>query len=180
MDHGEASSFALMDFERDEGKTWPAAPASSDVTIEAEIDEDPMPSRSRCAISRHRVAHRDALTPTIKGSSSTLDEPSISRPASTSTSTFPAGASAAPSRWPTRRLTGREVELNIRIVPGGAGTTYLHEQLQVGDRVRLSVPTDASSCASRQTCRIFMAGGSGLSSLRSMILDLLEAGAHGR
>jgi hypothetical protein len=25
VDHGEASNFALMDFERDEGKTWPAA-----------------------------------------------------------------------------------------------------------------------------------------------------------
>ena len=41
VDHGEASSFALMDFERDEGKllTCSAKPRS-DVTIEADIDVD--------------------------------------------------------------------------------------------------------------------------------------------
>ncbi len=41
IDHGEASSFALMDFERDEGKllTCCARPRS-DVTIEADIDVD--------------------------------------------------------------------------------------------------------------------------------------------
>ena len=32
-------------------------------------------------------------------------------------------------------LTGREIELNIRIVPGGVGTSYLHQQLKAGDRV---------------------------------------------
>jgi phenol hydroxylase P5 protein len=42
VDHGEASSFALMDFERDEGKTLACcARLQSDVTIEAEIDEEP-------------------------------------------------------------------------------------------------------------------------------------------
>lgn len=41
VDHGEASSFALMDFERDEGKllTCCARPRS-DVTIEADLDVD--------------------------------------------------------------------------------------------------------------------------------------------
>ncbi len=39
IDHGEASSFALMDFERDEGKTLACcARLESDVTIEAEIE----------------------------------------------------------------------------------------------------------------------------------------------
>jgi ferredoxin-NADP reductase len=30
--------------------------------------------------------------------------------------------------------TGNEIELNIRIVPGGAGTTWIHNELKVGDR----------------------------------------------
>ncbi len=34
--------------------------------------------------------------------------------------------------------TGREVELNIRIVPGGRGTTWIHEQLQ-GRRPRAAL-----------------------------------------
>ncbi|WP_240008553.1 2Fe-2S iron-sulfur cluster-binding protein, partial [Pseudaquidulcibacter saccharophilus] len=41
VDHGAASPFALMDFERDEGKTLACeCRLQSDVTIEADIDED--------------------------------------------------------------------------------------------------------------------------------------------
>ena len=41
VDQGEASAFALMDFERDEGKTLPCvARPKSDVVLEADIDVD--------------------------------------------------------------------------------------------------------------------------------------------
>ena len=50
VDHGAASSFALMDFERDEGKLLPcAACPRSDVVIEADIDVD---ESSRCTPCR--------------------------------------------------------------------------------------------------------------------------------
>jgi phenol hydroxylase P5 protein len=72
---------------------------------------------------------------------------------------------------------GREIELNIRIVPGGVGT-YLHEQLKAGDRITISGPYGRFFVRkSAATASIFMAGGSGLSSPRSMILDLLEEGS---
>ncbi len=42
VDHGAANPFALMDFERDDGKTLACcATLQSDTTIEAYIDEDP-------------------------------------------------------------------------------------------------------------------------------------------
>ena len=42
VDHADASGFALMDFERADGKTLACtARLLDDVTIEAEIDEDP-------------------------------------------------------------------------------------------------------------------------------------------
>jgi phenol hydroxylase P5 protein len=42
IEHGEASSFALMDFEREEGLCLACcARAESDVTIEADIDDEP-------------------------------------------------------------------------------------------------------------------------------------------
>ncbi len=42
VDHGAANPFALMDFERDEGKALACcATLQSDATIEADIDEDP-------------------------------------------------------------------------------------------------------------------------------------------
>jgi phenol hydroxylase P5 protein len=70
-----------------------------------------------------------------------------------------------------------EVELNIRIVPGGLVTTYIHEQLQVGDKLKLSGPYGRFFIKkSTNTPMLFIAGGSGLSSPKSMILDLLNEG----
>jgi phenol hydroxylase P5 protein len=70
-----------------------------------------------------------------------------------------------------------EIELNVRIVSGGKGTGYLHQTLREGDRLRLSGPYGrffVRQSAARPM--VFMAGGSGLSSPRSMILDLLDGG----
>ena len=42
VDHGAASNFALMDYEREEGKALACcATLESDVTIDAEIEEEP-------------------------------------------------------------------------------------------------------------------------------------------
>jgi phenol hydroxylase P5 protein len=69
------------------------------------------------------------------------------------------------------------IELNVRRLPGGAGTTWLHEQLKTGDRLRVSGPYGRFFVReSAQQPLLFMAGGSGLSSPRSMIVDLLSRG----
>lgn len=72
---------------------------------------------------------------------------------------------------------GGEIELNIRIVPGGSGTTYVHEQLKAGDRLTISGPYGRFFVKkSADLPVLFMAGGSGLSSPRAMIHDLLTEG----
>jgi hypothetical protein len=59
VDHGEASPFALMDFEREEGKALACcATLQSDVVIEAEIDEEPDAASSRSRTSRPGHPHR--------------------------------------------------------------------------------------------------------------------------
>ncbi|NTV12254.1 MAG: 2Fe-2S iron-sulfur cluster binding domain-containing protein, partial [Zoogloea sp.] len=142
IDHGEASSFALMDFERDEGKTLACcATLQSDVTIEAEVDEEPDAESIPVRDFEGTVSRIESLTPTIKGVFVQLDDPMH----------FQAGQYIKfhiPGEPATTRAfslanspsTGREVELNVRIVPGGLGTTYIHEKLKVGDRVTLSGP----------------------------------------
>src|SRR3546814_15002432 len=62
-----ASSFALMDFERDEGKTLACcATVEEDVTIEADIDEDPdaeiIPIRDFAGREIGRPACRDRVS----------------------------------------------------------------------------------------------------------------------
>jgi phenol hydroxylase P5 protein len=92
------------------------------VTIEAEIDEEPdaesIPVKDfPGTVTRIEDAHADHQGHFHQAGRA---DP-LSRPASTSTWIFPVWASAAPSPWPMRRGR-REVELNVRIVPGGVGT----------------------------------------------------------
>jgi phenol hydroxylase P5 protein len=71
----------------------------------------------------------------------------------------------------------RMVELNIRHVPGGQATGYIHNELKVGERVRLNGPYGRFFVRrSAPEKLLFLAGGTGLSSPKSMILDLFDNG----
>lgn len=181
VDHGAANPFALMDFERDDGKTLACcATLCSDATIEADIDEDPdaevIPVRDFAA----DIERIELLTPTIKAIHLKLDKPIRFQPGQYVQLEIPGlGQSRAFSIANPPAADGQadRIELNVRLVPGGAGTTWLHEQAREGARLRLSGPYGRFFV--RRSARmpmIFLAGGSGLSSPRSMILSLLAEG----
>ncbi len=177
VDHGKASNFALMDYEREEGKTLACcALLECDTVIEAEmeIDEDArdLPVRDYSGV----VSRIEALTPTIKGIWIQLDDGE--------TLDFQAGQYInlkLPEEIGVRAFSlasppsqSNEIELNVKIVPGGAGTTWLHETLKVGDKISFSGPYGRFFVhKSANLPSLFMAAGSGLSSPRAMILDLL-------
>lgn len=181
VEHGEASTFALMDFEREEGKALACcAMPQSDVTIEADIDVEPDARNIPVEDFAGTVSRIEALTPTIKAIFIKL---SADKPLSFQSGQYvnlhipghpeltrPFSLANAP------QVEG-EIELNIRIVPGGAATTYIHESLKVGDEVTVAGPYGRFFLrTSRATPYLFLAGGSGLSSPRSMIHDLLAEG----
>ncbi len=181
IEHGEASPFALMDFERDERKTLACcATLQSDVTIEADIDEEPDAEVIPVRDFAGTVSRIETLTPTIKGIWITLDESMHFQAGQYINIEVPTLEISRPfslAHAPTQE--GREIELNVRIVAGGAGTTYLTQQLQVGQEVKISGPYGRFFVRkSAQMPTLFMAGGSGLSSPRSMILDLLAQGSE--
>lgn len=178
--HGEASNFALMDFEREEGRTLACcARLESDVVIEADIEEEPDARSIPVRDFTGTVVRMEDLTPTIKGVFIQLDTPID----------FQAGQyinfSIGLEDGMTRAFSlanppssASEIELNVRLVPGGKGTGWVHETLKVGDRVSLSGPYGRFFVRkSANVPTIYLAGGSGLSSARSMILDLLEEGS---
>jgi phenol hydroxylase P5 protein len=180
VDHGEASNFALMDYERDEGLCLACcAIPQSDVTIEADIDIEPDAQNLPVEDFTGKVSRIEDLTPTIKGVWVTLDNPSGLRfqagqyinlfvPGETSARAF--SLANVPSK-------AGEIELNIRLVPSGKATTWVHEILKVGDPIKVSGPYGRFFVRkSTKVAPIFFAGGSGLSSPKSMILDLLEEG----
>jgi len=179
VDHGEASTFALMDFEREEGKTLACcARLESDTVIEAEIDEDPDAQNLPVQDYAGTVVRLEALTPTVRGIWLRLDRP-IRFQAGQYINLEVAALGGLSRAFSLANPPGEAdvVELNVRIVPGGQVTTWLHESLKVGDTLNLSGPYGRFFVKkSAQVPLIFMAGGSGLSSPKSMIEDLLAEG----
>lgn len=180
VDHGEASPFALMDFERDERKTLACcARLASDVTIEADVDEEPDADVIPVRDFHGTVSRIESLTPTIKGIWIRLDESIRFQAGQYVNLDIPSLGISRPFSIASAPDGDHEIELNVRIVAGGAGTAYLHEQLQAGDAITLSGPYGRFFVRrSANLPMIFMAGGSGLSSPRSMILDLLAQGGE--
>lgn len=180
IEHGDVSSFALMDFERDEQKCLACcATAESDLVIEADIDEEPDAENLPVEDFSGTVSRIHDLTPTIKGIWIKLDAAdgihfqagqyiNLELPGELGSRAF--SIASAPN-------DKNEIELNVRIVPGGLGTQYIHEQLKEGDAITISGPYGRFFIRkSADMPVIFMAGGSGLSSPRSMILDLFAEG----
>jgi phenol/toluene 2-monooxygenase (NADH) P5/A5 len=177
VDHGEASTFALMDFEREEGKCLACcARLESDTVIEAEIEDDSDAENLPVEDYQGEVVRIETLTPTIKGIWLKLDRPMHFQAGQYINLEVPAlgGVSRAFS-LANAPQEDNIVELNVRIVPGGQVTTWLHNELKVGETLKLTGPYGRFFVKkSANLPLIFMAGGSGLSSPKSMIEDLLN------
>jgi len=178
VDHGEASNFSLMDYERDSGLTLACcATLQSDVTIETDIEVDVDAQNLPVKDFSGTVSRIENLTPTIKGVWIKLDDASgIGFQAGQYINLqMPGGRGSRAFSLANPPDAAGEVELNVRIVPSGKATTWIHQDLKVGDAVSLSGPYGRFFVRkSAAVPSIFLAGGSGLSSPRSMIVDLLN------
>lgn len=181
VDHGAANPFALMEMERDDGMTLACcATLQSDATIEADIEDEPdaqvIPVRDFSAT----VVRIEQLTPTIKALHLRLNQPIRFQAGQYVQVQIPGaegGRAFSIANAPGTDGQSSEIELNVRLVPGGAGTTWLHQSLHEGDTVQITGPYGRFFVRqSAQLPMVFMAGGSGLSSPRSMILELLAQG----
>lgn len=179
IDQGEASTFALMDFEREEGKTLACCcRLESDTVIEAEIEEDPDSRNLPVQDYEGEVVRIEALTPTIRGIWLKLDRPMDFQAGQYINLEVPGGDGQSRAfSLASSPQSGDVVELNVRIVPGGQVTTWLHEKLEIGEKLKLTGPYGRFFVKkSAHVPLVFMAGGSGLSSPKSMIEDLLAEG----
>ncbi len=71
------------------------------------------------------------------------------------------------------------VSLLVTRVPGGESSTWIHDRLRVGDEVSLSGPYGAFVDDPASTApALFLAAGSGLAPIRSLIEAALSAGAR--
>jgi Na+-transporting NADH:ubiquinone oxidoreductase subunit F len=70
------------------------------------------------------------------------------------------------------------IELEIRLVPNGICTTYVHNYLKEGDEVLLNGPYGDFSLRETERPMICIAGGSGMAPLKSILLDMAEKGSE--
>lgn len=184
VDHGAANPFALLEFEKDEGKTLACcATLQDDVTIEADIEEEPdaqiIPVQDFSAV----VSKIIDLTPTIKAVYLRLSKAMHFQAGQYVQISMPASSGVEGSRAfsiansPQAVAQTNEIELNVRIVPNGAMTSFIHQHLKVGDELNVTGPFGRFFVRKSLTSpMLFLAGGSGLSSPLSMIADLLHEG----
>ncbi len=177
VDIGEASPFALMDFEREEGKCLACvATALSDLVIEADIDEEPDAENYPMQDFEGTVTALSDLTPTAKGVFIELDGDGIQFQAGQYINLHIPGVEL-PRAFSLANVPSEKqsIELNVRHVSGGQATEYIHNNLKVGDKLKLNGPYGRFFVRSSAPEKfLFLAGGTGLSSPKSMILDLLE------
>lgn len=176
--HNHASSFALMDMEREEGLCLACcATLTSDVVIEADIEEEPDFAQYPVRDFEGTVSRIEQLTPSIKGVWIHVDGEGVKFQAGQYLNLFLPGIDV-PRAFSIASVpsTPNEIELHVRKVEGGIGTAHIHETMQIGDSVKFSAPFGQFFVRkSAPEPIIFFAGGSGLSSPKSMILDLLES-----
>jgi Na+-transporting NADH:ubiquinone oxidoreductase subunit F len=71
----------------------------------------------------------------------------------------------------------KQVELLIRLVPGGIATTWVHKHLKVGDSVELVGPFGEFGVHDTRATMLCVAGGSGMAPFKSILYHMFETGA---
>jgi phenol hydroxylase P5 protein len=181
VDHGASSSFALMDFERDEGMLLPCcARPRSDVTIEADIDVDedleifPVQDYTGTVVSLEDIA-KDTKRIVIE-----LDRDLDFNAGQYLKFQVPdAGVDRTYSiaSLPTEK---RLLEFHIRRTAGGVATDgWIFRSLAVGDQMSVSGPYGRFVLhVGDDRPAVLVAGGTGLAPIKSMIRHALENNAY--
>lgn len=178
VDQGEASSFALMDFEREQGYALLcSALPLSDITIDvSDYEEEELTAAPPIQEYQAEVESILALTHDIRGIHLQLLEPAVM--------TFKAGQyvdvlvpetrewrSYSMANPPSRNA---ELELMIKLMPGGLFSTYADRQLQPGERLTLQGPYGSFFLRDTNRPAIFIAGGSGMAPILALLRDMAE------
>ncbi len=77
----------------------------------------------------------------------------------------------------SRPSDSSHIELLIRLVPGGIATTWVHQNLKVGDTVEAVGPFGEFHIHDTDAIMVCVAGGSGMAPFKSMLNHMAETGA---
>ncbi len=180
VDLGDASPYALLDSERDEGYALICvARPRGDVTIEGELDVDE-------GVDIHPVRDFEGTVETVADAAPDvrrlvirLQRPLTFNPGQYVSLHVP-GGEQRPYSVASTPADGSRIELHIKRSPNGLATDgWVFKVLTVGDPISLSGPYGRFSFRPSRTQPILLlAGGTGLAPMKSIIAHIAETGAE--
>jgi propane monooxygenase reductase subunit len=178
VDQPEASTFALMDFEREQGMALLcSAYPLGDIVIElSDYEESELEGGAPIGKFLAEVGVLKYLTHDIVGLELGLIEPArISFKAGQYVDVLVPGTSETRSYSmanPPSRDGG--VELMVKLMSGGLFSEYLRGQLKAGDRLTVEGPYGSFHLRDSERPALFIAGGSGMAPMLSLLRDMAE------
>ena len=179
VEHNDASPFALMEFERNEGKTLTCvATPGSDVTIEADIEVEEGVVHHPVRDFTGTLAALDDIARETRRLVIDLDHEIMFNPGQYVTIEVPETDATRTYSMATPPGEPGRIELQIRRTPGGLGTDgWIFKSLAVGDTIRLSGPYGRFFLREARTePAILIGGGTGLAPLKSIVRHVLDTG----
>ncbi|MEL0082969.1 MAG: 2Fe-2S iron-sulfur cluster-binding protein, partial [Gammaproteobacteria bacterium] len=175
VEHGDASPFALMDYERDEGQLLTCcATAESDLVIEVDIEVDADARQIPVEDFTAEVVEVQHPAATMLLLRLRADRFFDFQPGQYLNLTVP-GVEGARAFSMASLADDDLIELHVRLVPGGRATEYLHTRLNPGDQLSFSGPYGQFFLReSRQQALLLLAAGSGLSGVLGMARRMLQ------
>jgi propane monooxygenase reductase component len=178
VDNTAASSFALLDFEKQQGLSLLCcAYPESDVSIELwDYDEADLLSGATVEQFEAEVERITPLTHDIRGIQLRLATPERIE--------FKAGQYVdllvpGTSEWRSYSMANPPsqngiVEIMVKLMPGGLFSTYVEQQLTLGERLSLQGPYGNFHLRDTRSEAIFIAGGSGMAPILSLLRDMAD------
>jgi phenol hydroxylase P5 protein len=180
VDHGDASPYALLDSEREEGCALICvAKPRSDLVIEGEIDAEEGVAVHPVRDYTGAVELLDDVAPDVRRLLIALDQPLSFNPGQYIQLVMPSGDSR-PYSIASPPTSPRRIELHIKRTPGGVCTDgWVFKHLAVGDAVSLSGPYGRFSFRpARPEPVLLLGGGTGMAPLKSMVQHIAETGGE--
>lgn len=178
VDNTEASSFALLDYERQQGfALLCCAYPESDVAIELwDYDEEELSSGTQVQQYSAEVERIDELTHDIRGLHLRLVGPA--------TLEFRAGQYVdllvpGTNEWRSYSMANPPsqntvLELEMKLMPGGLFSEYVAQRLVLGERLTVQGPYGNFHLRDSAREALFIAGGSGMAPILALLRDMAE------